>query len=177
MLDFSLTASMFSALVTGLAMPITLAVAARLPWLTGRNALQFFVGSLMTVAMWAGLVIMQSDSSPPAYADLSVGLMILGAASLFYLEVWSLLSRGYTLGLLLTLYHAGGSLDDQELARRYRGGEGLSWIMKHRLSAMVRTGLIRHEGGVITLTPTLGLSVVRLYKTSSDILGLGSHSQ
>ena len=97
---------------------------------------------------------------------------LLGAALLFYLEVWSLLSRGYTLGLLLTLYRAGGSLDDDELARRYRGGEGLSWIMRHRLAALVQSGLVQQEDGVIRLTPALGVSVVWLYKVSTAMLGL-----
>lgn len=172
-LDFSLTPPMVSALVAGLAMPITLAVIARLRWLSARNALQFFVGSLVTFTVWAGIVIVQSGTAPPALADICVGVMILGTAALFYLEVWSLLSRGYTLGMLLTLYRAGGSLDEDELALRYRGGEGLSWIMRHRLSAMVQAGLVRHEDGVVRLTRALGVPVSWLYRVSIAILGLG----
>lgn len=176
-LDFSLTMPMRNALGMAAAMPIVLAAVARLPWWSGRNALQFLVGSLVTLAIWSGLLVVQRGAAPLDVMDIGVSLMMLGAASLIYLEVWSLLSRGYTLGLLLTLYRAGGALDHEELARRYRGGEGLSWIMRHRLTAMLHTGLIRQQGDVIVLTPMLGVPVAWLYKVSVEILGLGSGRQ
>ena len=48
-LDFSMTLPMWSAMLVLAAMPITLAVVAWLPWLLGRNALQFLVGTLLTL--------------------------------------------------------------------------------------------------------------------------------
>jgi hypothetical protein len=169
-LDFSLTFPMLSALLVAAAMPVTMAVIARLPWLSARQALQFLVGSLATIAGWGGLLVVHS--APLDFADTVVGVMILGAALLFYLEVWSLLARGYTLGLLLTLYRAGGAMEQDELARHYRGGEGLSWIMRHRLSGLVSTGLVRRDQDVITLTPALGVPVAWLFKVSLAVLGL-----
>src|SRR5205807_7885585 len=96
--------------------------------------------------------------------EMALGFMILGAALLFYLEVWALLSRGYTLGLLLTLHRAGRPLDDSELAARYRGGAGLSWIMSHRIDGLLSAGLVSLENGQVVLSPRLGTLVATACK-------------
>ena len=170
-LDFSLTPSILCALVVGCALPIYLAVIARVPMLSGRNALQFLCGLLVMMVLWIGLVALWPGPRPD-FAELCTGLMLLGAGSLFYLEVWGLLSRGYTLGLLLTLYRADRPLTEDELAQGYRGDNGLSWIMRHRLAGLVGAGLVREQGRVLTLTPILGVPVAWLYKVSILALGL-----
>lgn len=171
-LDFSLSQPLLWALVVGGALPIYLAVIARAPWLAGRNALQFLCGLLVMLALWTSLVAFWHGAPPPDGADLCSGLMALGAGSLFYLEVWGLLSRGYTLGLLLTLYRAGRPLTEDDLAQGYRGGSGLSWIMRHRLAGLVGAGLVRERGHLLSLTAPLGVPVAWLYKLSVLALGL-----
>ncbi len=171
-LDFSLTPPILWALVVGCALPIYLAVIARVPSLAGRNTLQFLCGLLVMLVLWTGLIAFWPGPRPPDVADLCAGLMVLGAGSLFYLEVWGLLSRGYTLGLLLTLYRADRPLTEDELAQGYRGGSGLSWIMRHRLAGLIGAGLVRERGHVLKLTPTLGVAVAWLYKVSIVLLGL-----
>ena len=171
-LDFSLTLPLLWALVAGCALPIYLAVAARVPSLAGRNALQFLCGLLVMMGLWIGLVALWPGPRPAALAELWIGLMVLGAGSLFYLEVWGRLSRGYTLGLLLTLYRADRPLPEDELAQGYRGGSGLSWIMRHRLAGLIGAGLVRERGPMLTLTPARGVAVAWLYKASVSLLGL-----
>ena len=170
-LDFSLTPTVLYALAAGAALPMYLALIARLPRFAGRNALQFLLGCLVMVVLWIGLVLWSGPRSP-GRAEVCVGLMILAAEALFYLEVWSLLSRGYTLGLLVTLHRVHRPLDEEELARSYRGGSGLSWIMEHRVSGLIAAGLVREEGGMVVLTPVLGVAAARLYKFSISVLGL-----
>ena len=171
-IDFSLPPPILGALLVGGALPIYLAVIARVPSLSGRNALQFLCGILVMMVLWIGLVALWPGPRPLGFADLCTGLMILGAGSLFYLEVWGLLSRGYTLGLLLTLYRADRPLPEDELAQGYRGGSGLSWIMRHRLAGLVGAGLVRERGPMLTLTPARGVAVAWLYKASVSLLGL-----
>ena len=149
-----------------------LALIARLAPFSGRNALQFLFGFLLMIVLWIGLVTVWPGPHSPGRSEICVGLMILGAESLVYLEVWSLLSRGYTLALLITLYRAERPLDDAELARSYRGGSGLSWIMEHRLSGLISAGLVREDDGMLILTPVLGAGVAWLYKLSIIVLGL-----
>ena len=171
-LDFSLAPSVLYGLLVGGAFPLCLAIICRLPQLSGHNALQFLIGFLTMTTLWGVLAAVWPGPRPPDLAEIAIGLMALGAGVLFYLEVWALLSRGYTLGLLVTLYNANRPLDEEELARSYRGGSGLSWIMQHRLSGLIGAGLVRQHGGMIILTPVLGVPVAWLFKLSIMVLGL-----
>ena len=170
MLDFSLSPPVHIALLTGLFMPLYLALIARVPALYGRNAIQFLIAFCMLISFWSGFVFW--DSVNWDFIEIVTGFMILGSATLFYLEIWALLSRGYTLGLLLTLHRAKTPLSESELAEGYRGGEGVSWIMKHRLSGLKAARLVQIRDQHIILTPTLGALVALSYKIILGALGL-----
>jgi hypothetical protein len=172
MVDFSISFPIFLALILGCAMPCYLFVMARVPRLAGRNALQFLAAFLFMLLSWGGLVLLGSRNAATDILESVNALCILGSASLLYLEIWALLSRGYTLGLLLTLYRAKKPLDEEELAAGYRGGEGLSWIMRHRLSGLTAAGLVTIRDERIMLTPILGVLVASLYKIALMTLRL-----
>ena len=163
---------MLYALIAGTALPLYLLIIARLPVVAGRNAVQFLVGIFVMFALWGGTTLLWPGAVEPVFGDIAAAFMILCGSGLFYLEAWGLLSRGYTLGLLLTLLKAGRPLTEGELAQRYRCGEGLSWIMQHRLSGLISAGLIKNQEGVLTLTVFPGVMVARLYKISMAALGL-----
>lgn len=167
--DFSVSPPVYFALLSVLCLPAFLALAARVPALLGRNALQFLLAFCATVLGW-GLALL-AIRSPIGATDVTVALMILGCVSMFYLEVWALLSRGYTLGLLLTLYDAGKALDEKSLAAGYRGGDGTAWIMSHRLSGLEGAGLVSIRGERISLKPS-GVTIAWAYKLLLSILGL-----
>ena len=170
-IDFSLTPMVTYALILGTALPVVLAGMARIPGLSRHNARQFLAAFLFTILVWVALVAAVPGSQRIDIPDLVVALMILGGASLVYLEAWALLSRGYTLGLLLTLHRAAHPVRDSELAALYRGGAGLSWIMRHRMTGLVNTGLVSVEDGHVTLR-RLGTVVATLCKYSIIVLGL-----
>lgn len=161
---------MLSALVCGIAQPAYLLILTRVPGLKGRNALQFSLSNLVAFGLWIGS-LMVFDGAATAM-DIAVGGMILVCGGLAYLEAWALLSRGYTLGLLLTLLHAEKPLSDKELSRRYRGGDGLAWIMHHRVGGLVGAGLVRREGERLTLAPMRGVLIASMYKLCIAVLGL-----
>jgi hypothetical protein len=169
--DYSLSICGFLALALGIAMPGFLFVAARLPMLARRNALQFLVAFFLMLGSWLAAVFIAPLNDPVPLLEWVVGLAILGSASLLYLEVWALLSRGYTLGLLLTLFAAKKPLNESDLARKYHGGDGLDWIMKHRLSGLAGPRLVTIREGVVSLS-LAGIIIGRLYKISVAVLGL-----
>lgn len=171
MIDYSVSFPTFLALILGCAMPFYLFFAARVPILAGRNALQFLVTFLFMLLSWGGLVLLVSRSTAIDIMETVIALCILGSASLFYLEVWALLSRGYTLGLLLTLFLTGRPLTEQELASSYHGGDGLGWIMEHRLSGLSAADLVTIQDGIVSLTQS-GALIARLYRFSVSVLGL-----
>src|SRR5262245_34134254 len=102
-LDFTAGPAIVAALVAAALTPAVLALLARLPRLRARNALQFLATSVIVVVLWViGLCVPGLRAS--SAAELATSFMILASALIVYLEIWALLSRGYTLGLLLTLF-------------------------------------------------------------------------
>ena len=170
-LDLSLSTPVLWALAAAVCFPFLLAGVARAPRFSRRNALQFLVASVATTGGWAALAYATTADGASAW-DLAIGAMLLMDALIVYLEVWALLSRGYTLGMLLTLYRASRPLDELSLAKSYRTGEGLGWIMKHRLRGLERTGLVTTDHGRVHLTPALGAPAACLYLITRRILGL-----
>jgi hypothetical protein len=169
-LDFAAGAAVAAALLAAVLFPALVAVLARLPGLRDRNALQFLAGTLIVLVVWA-LVWGLASAARPSAAELATSLMIVGGALLIYLEAWGLLSRGYTLGLLLTLFHGARPMTEAELARSYRQGQGLGWIMRHRLGGLLSTGLVRRKDDRIVLTPA-GALIGVLYRVAVAVLGL-----
>jgi hypothetical protein len=169
-LDFAASSAVLVSLLAAVVFPIILAAVARLPGLRDRNALQFCAAGVIVAGLW-GIALAAAGGPPPTGADLATSFMLLAGAALVYLEIWGLMSRGYTLGLLLTLFHCKSPMTDAELAAGYRRGEGLGWIMRHRLGGLLSTGLVRRQGDLIVLTST-GVLVARLYRAAIAVLGL-----
>src|SRR5262245_14261755 len=135
-LDFTMPGAVAAAFAVSLSLPGYLFFLARLRSLAGRNALQFLVSLAATIIVWIAVLLLVPAAKPTSAAEVVIGAMVLATAALVYLEIWGLMSRGYTLGLLLTIHQAGRPLSAGELARGYRGGEGLEWIMRHRLAGL-----------------------------------------
>lgn len=170
-LDFSIPSTFLTALGIGVLQPLYLVVVTRIRSVSGRNALQFSLSVVIMVTLWTGTFVAMPSLRPTGIADFALGLMVLAGATLFYLGLWGLLSRGYTLGVLLTL-NANRPLNEDEIANAYRGGEGLSWIMRHRFGGLIAAGLVERQGDRVTLTRCRGLMVARLYQISIATLGL-----
>jgi hypothetical protein len=170
--DFTMPGSLAAAFVTSLGVPIYLLLLARAPLLAGRNALQFFAAVMIAAALWGAAALAIPAAQPTGGGEFLLGVMVLGSVFLLYLEVWALLSRGYTLGLVITIHHAGRPLSAAELTQHYRRGQGLQWIMRHRLAGLAAARLVRREGPFLVLTPRLGRAVAWSYRLAIAALGL-----
>jgi hypothetical protein len=171
-IDFTLSRALAAALVCGLSLPLWLLPITRIPALRGRNPVQFLWCATLVVLAWLGAVLLVPSWRPAGIAETAVCLMAMGSAILVYLEVWGLLSRGYTLALLLALEDAGGPLTAGEIALRYRGGDGLGWILRHRVAGMVAARVVRREGDQIVLYGARGAAVAMMYRLGLAALGL-----
>lgn len=172
MLDFSITPHLIAAFAFAASNPVWLALIARLPGLAGRNPFQFLLSTSVSVAAWAGYLLFAAGAGPVAASDVLLGAMAMAALSLFYLEVWALLSRGYTLALLLCLLRADGPMSAEALARVYRDGEGLGWVFRHRVSGLIGAGLVARAGGMLALKAPLGAMAAVACKACIAFLGL-----
>ncbi len=99
-LDFTMPATVAAPLAVSLSLPIYLLLVVRIPSLAGRNALQFLVSVLITIAVWTGALVFIPAARPISVADIVMETMIVCIVTLVYLEIWALLSRGYTLTLI-----------------------------------------------------------------------------
>jgi hypothetical protein len=169
-LDFTAGAAVVSALVAAALFPAVLALLSRLARLRARNALQFLATSVIVVALWA-IALRVPGSRASSAAELATSFMILASALIIYLEIWALLSRGYTLGLLLTLFRGKQPMSDAQLAASYRQGEGVGWIMRHRLGGLLSARLVRRQGDRVVLTGA-GALIGILYRAAVATLGL-----
>ena len=170
--DLTMPGSLAAAFVISLGVPVYLVLLARMPGLAGRNALQFLAAVVIATGLWAAAVLLLPAARPESGAEILVGAMVMGSCILFYLEIWALLSRGYTLGLVITIHRAGRPLSAAELTRHYRGGEGLDWIMRHRLAGLEAAHLVRRKGADLVLTPRLGRGAAWSYRIAVAALGL-----
>jgi hypothetical protein len=171
-LEFTMPGAVSAAFAVSAGLPLCLFLIARLPPLAGRNAVQFLISVTIAIAAWAGALLLVPAARPTSAGEIVIGGMVIGSAMLVYLEIWGLLSRGYTLALIVTIQQSGGPLTAAELARRYRGGEGLEWIMRHRLAGLEAAGMVRRTGDRLVLTPRLGRAAAWSYRIAIALLGL-----
>jgi hypothetical protein len=169
-IELAASVPVVNALVAAAALPFVLLGATRWPRVKGRNAVQFALSYVIVVLFWAVTTAITAADSPSA--EIAVGLMLLAAAGLVYLEIWALMSRGYTLGILVTLLNADRPLSADDLAALYRQGSGLSWIMQHRVRGLIGAGLVRLNGDILSLTSFPGIATALLYRAVVKVLGL-----
>jgi hypothetical protein len=169
-LDFTAGPAILAALVAAALFPAVLALLSRLPRPRARNALQFLATSVTIVVLWVIALCVPGLRASSA-AELATSFMMLASALIIYLEIWALLSRGYTLGLLLTLFRGKAPMSDAQLAASYRQGEGVGWIMRHRLGELLSARLVRRQGDRVVLTGA-GALIGILYRAAVATLGL-----
>lgn len=170
--DFSLPGPLLAALIASLFQPAFLWLVTKIPSLEGRNPIQFAISTAIVFVVWLAALVAIPGLAPSSPEALLVGAFAIGGALLLYLEIWGLMSRGYTLSILIALADAGRPLSPPEIARAYRGGEGLDWIVSHRLGGMQAAGAIELQGERVTLTASRGVPIARLYRLCIAILGL-----
>lgn len=172
-MKFGFPSELWYSAAMSLAFPLILLVVSRIGALRGRNAARFLAATLAQLLLWvSGCLLLPREFRPVHYTDWILAAMILASVLLVYLEIWALLSRGYTLSMVITLRRAGGSLTTREIAERYRGGAGLDWIMRHRTGGLEAARLVCRNGEDLVLTVPLGQLTALAYKVAIALFGL-----
>jgi hypothetical protein len=171
MIDFALSLPLYGAVVTVVIVPVILAMLARVRFFRGHNTLQFTVTSIVTFLLWYGFLFVIGVGAI-TLTDLALGHMLLIGALLFYMEVWALLSTGYTLAILSVLLNYDRPVSVEEIIRNYRQGEGLEWVARSRLTRLAGAGLLALEDGSVTLTEPRGVLIAHIYRICVRFLGL-----
>lgn len=171
-LDFSIDIPTQITLVVCFLFPCNLLFFTKLPFLVARNAIQFLYAFIFHSLFWiTSIVFLNFYLKNITFYSILYAFFLYAGSMLVYLEIWGLLSRGYTLGLLLTFYKARKAISIEELAQLYRGGEGLEWLMKHRFAGLEAANLIKIDNNYIILT-FRGKIIAYVYKISILFFGL-----
>ena len=163
--------SILITLILCILFPIFLFFIARFKIYQGKNASQFFICMLVTMLIWLSSLMAVTQLFSLSMELILTNIFIMICALLVYLEIWGLLSRGYTLSLLLTFYKAKKPLNIEELGNSYRSGYGLKWLIEHRFAGLEAAGMLRTNGDKVTLTYK-GVIIVFVYQLFIRIFGL-----
>ena len=159
------------ALASGAALPAYLLL---LTWsgLARDPARKLIGGGAISVVVWGALVAaIPGTAADTSSLDLLTGLCALGAFFIGFGLIWGVMTRGYTIAMLVEFHRAGGPLTEEALAAAYSGGRGLSWLFDKRLGGIHRLGLIVRDGGDVVLTPA-GRFVAFGARAALRVLGL-----
>jgi hypothetical protein len=170
--DVTISGSLAAAFLAAAILPLCLFLVTRLPFAAGRNALQFLISVIAVLIAWTSALLFIPAARPNDISEVVLGVMVVVTAVVFFLEIWALLSRGYTLGILITIYRSGRPLPAAELASSYRCGAGLEWIMRHRLAGLESAGLVCRSDDAVVLTPRRGRAVASACRIAIAFLGL-----
>ena len=171
-LDFNASLPLAVAGATGFFLPLFLLAITRAPALRSRNPLQFLLAVAATAAIWIAVIALLPSARPVSVSECVLCLMAIACAALFYLEVWALMSRGYTLAVLQTLLQKKKALTATDIRALYRNGDGLDWILRHRLHGMIAARIIEQRTDHFRLTPVRGVIVAKLHRLAVTVLGL-----
>lgn len=140
---------------------LALLVAVHIGYLAATRRHPSLAGSAVVLA---GLIASGATSVWRLLEGWEVYPLQLGAVSLFlaggvvYLELRSLLSRGYSLRILLDLGETQGDVSVETLRATYGNGVGMRGLLRRRLETLARCGVVHMEGARIGPLTPLGVA-------------------
>lgn len=133
------------------------------------NVSRRYIASAVIVIIFYGFLCFFNSSNPVV---ILAGLLLLLSILIFTLGLWGLLTRGYSVALLVTLHSLGGNATIAELEKTYSGGRGLKWLTVKRLNGLSNAKIIKIEESQITIRKPLGPLLIKLYKTFQQVFQL-----
>jgi hypothetical protein len=115
------------------------------------------LGSYLAVVLWWGS---QSSDVISALA----GLALIASALIITLGIWGLLTRGYSVAVVVALARRGGRASLVELAHASSGGRGLRWLTEKRLRGLQSFGIVAVSERWVTVTPGMGGTALQAYR-------------
>ena len=92
--------------------------------------------------------------------------------SLFYMEFFSMIARGFSMRIITDIYlHT--RLNPNQLIQEYANGKGIEWMLDKRIQGIKDLGLINEERGQINLSSKSGFIIAYISIIYKRILKLG----
>jgi len=92
--------------------------------------------------------------------------------SLFYMEFFSMIARGFSMRIITDIYlHT--RLNPEQLIQQYSNGKGIEWMFDKRIQGIKDLGLIKEECGQMKLSSKSSFLIVYISNIYKRILKLG----
>lgn len=106
--------------------------------------------------------------------SLTISQMIAGGAAagfvcLAYMQVFSLVCRGFSLRILVDI-HRRGALDVPGIMREYSDGRGIDWLVEKRIVVLEKMRLLARRQDRLELVKPQGAWVGRMGRCIKDVL-------
>ena len=113
------------------------------------------------------------------YKRLDLGLLMVGPMALsvticlVYMELFSMLCRGFSLAIVSVLYD-NGPMKNEEICALYGGGRGMAWMIEKRIDSIEKMGLVRRESGLLRVHSLAGVLVGRSTRFYKELIKIGA---
>ena len=128
----------------------------------------FAINGAVLCVIWYRL----TDDLPFDLGDWITLLAATGFLFLGYMEAFSMLCRGFSLGILVELDQRPGQTIDQ-LISGYGNGAGVEGLMQKRLLSLQKLGLISVDGSKLSLNSGAGQLISQVTWIYKSVLKLG----
>lgn len=143
-------------------------------WISIGTAKRYGFAAVAVVCSYLVVFTGLRPGSSPTLEVVSGTALIL-TCLIFILGFWGLLTRGYSIAMLIALERLGGSASHAELIEAYSGGRGLHWMADKRLRGLQAFGLVVVRDGWVIVTPLHGRLALWLYRVFMKLFRLPSY--
>ena len=111
-------------------------------------------------------------------ARLDLGLLMVGPMALsiticlVYMELFSMLCRGFSLAIVSVLYE-NGPMKTEGICALYGGGRGMVWMIEKRIDSIEKMGLVRRESGHLRVHSLAGVLIGRSARFYKELIKIG----
>ena len=137
----------------------------------GRRATMIASASLLGMLIAGAWLIWHLASPAEVFLKLAAVCLFL-AGMVGYAELRSLLSRGYSLRMLVDLLSRNGSSSLEGLKSSYGNGMGMEGLLNKRLNTLASLGLLQREGGIVGPLTLRGRLVAEITSSLRRLLRL-----
>ena len=106
------------------------------------------------------------------YLHLLVSISSTTFLNLFYLEVFSMVARGFSMRIITDIY-LNSHLDLDGISKEYAEGKGVNWLLRKRLEGIQNLNFITFEGQTIKISSRSSRLIVFFSKKFKKVLNLG----
>lgn len=166
--DLTISPIFWAAFAMMVVLPFLLWLTGKIPGLAPMYGRRFAWAGLLGSLLWTIAITISSGN----LLEKSAATLVVFSITIVVLQAWGLLTRGFTLAVVLALWRIGSPARPDAVAAAYRAGEGLEALMTIRVGGMLQAQLVRKTGDVLELTKPMGHFVVYAYVCLVKLLGL-----